>query len=77
MVYSVPQSLKIDAGPHPVSCSVNTGIEQSEYKFYQMQPSGEDVNFQWSYTSTVPYTALARRLIRHAGNLRYLNTKCR
>jgi hypothetical protein len=61
MVYSVPQSLKIVA----VSCSVNTGKKQSERKFYQMQLSGEDVNVQWSCTSTVPYTALPRRLIRH------------
>ena len=72
MVYSVPQRLKIDAGLHPVSCSVNTGIKQSERKF-----SGEYVNVQRSCTSTVPYTALARRLIRHTGNLRYLYTKCR
>jgi hypothetical protein len=63
MVYSVPQILKIDAGPHPVFCSVNTEIKQAERKFYQMQPSGDDVNVQWSCTSTFPYTALARRFI--------------
>jgi len=77
MVYSVPQSLKIDVGPHPLPCSLNTDIKQSERKFYQMQPSGGDVQVQWSCTSTAPYTALARRLIRHTGNLRYLYTKCR
>jgi hypothetical protein len=33
MVYSVPQSLKIDAGLHPLSCSLNNDIKQSERKF--------------------------------------------